>query len=175
MPRTPAAAALALTGVLAAACAPAYDWREVRPADTALKAMLPCKPERAARSVGLAGGQVELRVLACDSGGATFAVSHAELGDAGRSAQALAQWQQAAALHLRARVVAQSPFVPAGALELPQSQLFTLEGERPGGGKVQARSAFFARGSQVFQVAVYSERLGPEWEQPLFQSLRFEP
>jgi hypothetical protein len=175
MPRIPAAAALAITSVLAAACAPTYDWREVRPADTALRAMLPCKPERAARSVAMAGAQVELRVLACEADGATFAISQAELGDAGRSAQALAQWEQVARLHLRASVAAQRPFVPAGALDLPQSQLFTLEGERPGGGKVQARAAFFARGSQVFQVAVYSQRLRPEWEQPLFQDLRFGP
>lgn len=64
-----------------AACSSTFNWREVRADSTALKAMLPCKPDRAARTVPMAGRQVELRVLGCEAGGATFAVLTGDIGE----------------------------------------------------------------------------------------------
>jgi hypothetical protein len=70
---------------LLAACSPTFNWREVRVASTALKAMMPCKPDKGVRTVPMAGRQVELEAWGCDAGGATFAVLFADIGEAGRA------------------------------------------------------------------------------------------
>ncbi len=158
---------------LAAACSPTFNWREVRAEPTPLKALLPCKPDRASRQVPLAGRQVELQVLGCDTGGATFALFHAELGEPGRGGEALAQWQQASLATLRATGSQAAPFVPPGALALPQSVRVTAEGQRADGSRVQGQAAYFARGTQVFQAVIYAEQIRPEWADAFFGGLRF--
>ena len=59
-----------LTGCALAACSPTFNWREVRAEPTALKAMLPCKPDKGARNVPMAGREVSLQVIGCDTGDA---------------------------------------------------------------------------------------------------------
>lgn len=65
MTRVTAASLLLL---LLAACNPVFNWREVRPDNTALTLLLPCKPDKAQRSVPLGGRPTELAMLACDAG-----------------------------------------------------------------------------------------------------------
>ena len=43
----------------------------------------------------MAGREVSLQVIGCDTGDATFAVMFADLGDPGRAGEALAQWKEA--------------------------------------------------------------------------------
>ena len=74
-----------LAAVLAlAACSPALNWREVRPANTSLSLLLPCKPDKAEKIVPLGGQPTTLAMLGCDAAGATFAVAVADLGDPAR-------------------------------------------------------------------------------------------
>ena len=72
------AAALAIS---ATACSPTFNWRELNVDGTRLKAMLPCKPDQDSREVQIAGKPAKLEVLACDAGGAKFALLHADLGE----------------------------------------------------------------------------------------------
>jgi len=164
----------ALLGAGIAACSPTFNWRDVRAEPTPLKAVLPCKPDKASRQVPMAGRPVELQVLGCETGGATFAVLHADLGQPGRSGEALAQWQQATLANLRGTVSQSAAFVPAGALGLPQSQKVSASGQRADGSAVQSQAAYFARGTQVFQAVIYASQIRPEWADPFFQGLRFE-
>src|SRR6478736_5364667 len=94
MPRIFAAALLTATAALAA-CSPTFNWRDVRAEPTSLKAMLPCKPDKGAREVPMAGRKVSLEVLGCDTGGATFAVLFADIGEPARAGEVLAQWRVA--------------------------------------------------------------------------------
>ena len=84
-----------------AACSPTFNWREVRAESVALKATLPCKPDKAARTVPMAGRQVELKVLGCEAGGATFAVLTGDIVDPLRSGEVLAQWRAATLANMR--------------------------------------------------------------------------
>ncbi len=163
-----------LLGIGLAACSPTFNWREVRAETSPLRAMLPCKPDKAARQVPMAGRQVELQVLGCETGGATFALLHAELGQAGRSGEVLTQWQQATLANLRASGSQASPFIPPGALGLPQSQKVSTSGQRSDGSAVQSQAAYFARGTQVFQAVIYAGEIRPEWADTFFGGLRFE-
>ena len=54
------------------ACTPTFNWREVRFDQAGVTALLPCKPDRAARLVQLAGQQVSTHMAGCEAGGAMF-------------------------------------------------------------------------------------------------------
>jgi hypothetical protein len=157
-----------------AACSPTFNWREVRAEPTPLKAMLPCKPDKAARNVPMAGREVSLQVLGCDTGGATFAVMFADLGDAGRADETLAQWKTASLSNMRGTTSQESPFMPDGALALPQSLQVVATGQRADGSKVESQAAYFAHGRHVFQAVIYAGQLKPEVAEPFFSGLKFQ-
>jgi len=167
-------AAALLLGLAAAACSPTYNWREVRVEPTRLKAMLPCKPDTGVRKLPMAGREVEMVALGCEAGGATFAILTADLGDAARADEALAQWQRAALANLRGKPVRNQPFVPPGAVALPASQRIESQGQRSDGSAIRSDAAYFAQGGRLFQAVVFTTEPRPEVLQPFFEGLRLE-
>ena len=168
------ATAVFISAQLLLACSPTFNWREVAVGTTGLKAMLPCKPDKAARTVPMAGRQTNLEVLGCDTGGANFAVLFADIGDAGRTGEVLAQWKLATLANLRSTGAQESPHRPPGSLALPQSLQVVATGQRPDGSKVESHAAYFAHGSHVFQAVIYADRLKPEVAEPFFSGLKFQ-
>lgn len=160
--------------LLATACSPALNWREVNVEATQLKAVLPCKPDKDSREVLLVGRPATLQVLACDAGGAKFALLHADIGDASRAGEALWQWRLAALANLRGTSAKDSEFTPRGASAIAQSAQVLASGQRGDGTSVQSHAAYFARGSQVFQAVIYADRITPEMAEPFFSSLQFQ-
>lgn len=164
---SPAAAVLAL-----AACTPALNWRETAVGATGLHASFPCKPDRAEHRTEFAPGRpVVLHAMGCEAGGASFAVVYGDFGSPGELAHALAQWKKAALA--RATVEGERPFVPPGALELPQSVEVRSRSQRADGSALQGRAAYFARGTHAFQAVVYAPAIGPGQADPFFAGLRF--
>lgn len=165
-----------------AACSPVFNWREVRPDNTRLSLLLPCKPDTAQKTVPLGGRPTGLAMLGCDAGGATFAVAVADIGDAVQAGPVLAQWQ---ALTL-ANMKAPPPGAPgggatqvqalklAGAAAQPPAVLVKAQGQRADGTAVSGQAAYFAQGSQLFQVVVYAGKLAPDVAETFFSSLKFE-
>jgi hypothetical protein len=173
MSRRTTLAALAAAAALLA-CSPALNWREIRVESTGLKAMFPCKPDRAARTVAMPGGPVNLQALACDAQGATFAVLFADR-DPGAAAEFLSRWQAATLGGLHGSAAQERKlFRPAGALDLPQSLMLVVDGRRADGNAVQGQLAWFVHGRQVFQAVVYADKLRPEAVEPFFSGLAFE-
>lgn len=151
---------LFLAALLAAclgACSPALNWRSVALADLGLRASLPCKPERLQRGIELAGTPVQVQMVGCSADGATFAMACAALVDPAQTAGALTHWRAAVLAGLRAPPAGHSgaaedrPFVPAGALAVPQSVRTRAQGRQPGGAAVAMQGVWFARlqGAQV--------------------------
>ena len=159
-----------------AACSPAFNWREVRPDNTRLKLLLPCKPDKAEKVVPLGGQATTLAMLGCDAGGATFAVAVADLGDASKAASALALWQSLTLANMKA-VPGTSQSLPLkipGASTEPHVSRVLAQGQRADGTAVNGQAAYFAQGSQVFQVVMYAPRIAPEVAETFFSSLKFE-
>ncbi|WP_298932720.1 hypothetical protein [uncultured Ramlibacter sp.] len=173
MSRSTAAAAL-LAACAATACSPTFNWREVRAESGTLRASLPCKPDKATRQVPMAGRQVDLHVLGCEAGGATFAVLYADIGEAGRAGEALAQWKQATLANMRATGVREQPFLPPGGFALREAVQVVASGQRADGSKVESHAAYAARGSQVVQAVIYSDALKPEMAAGFLAGLRLE-
>lgn len=173
MLRTLAGMVLGGAGALAA-CNPTFNWRAIRAEPSPLNAMLPCKPDKAARDVPMAGRQVSLQVWGCDAGGATFALLFADIGDAGRAGEALGQWKAATLANLRSTAAREVPFRPPGAVALAQSLQVVASGQRADGSPVESHAAYFAHGTRVFQAVIYAGRLQPEVAETFFSGLRFE-
>lgn len=167
--------AASLLLLLLAACNPVFNWREVRPDNTALTVLLPCKPDKARRSVPLGGRPTELAMLGCDAGDATFAVAVATLDDAAQAAAVLAGWQTATLANLKAGDGWQtSPLKLTGAAVLPPAVLVRASGQRADGRAVHSQAAYFSQGRQVFQAVIYADRMDPEVADTFFSSLKLD-
>jgi hypothetical protein len=172
------AVAVVLLMLMLPACAPPFNWREVRPENTRLGLLLPCKPDHAKRTVPLGGKPVELAMLGCDAGGATFAVAVADLGDAANAGPVLAQWQALTLANMKAAPVPQPSQIAGlkipGAELQPAPLLIKADGQRANGRPVRGQAAYFARGSQVFQAVLYAEKISAEVSDTFFSSLKFD-
>lgn len=159
-----------------AACSPAFNWREVRPENTRLSLLLPCKPDQAQKIVPLGGTPTTLFMLGCEAAGATFAVAVADLGDAAKTAPTLAQWQRVTLANMGAQPGASrvTPLRLSGAAAQPAPLLVTAQGQRADGTLVSGQAAYFAHGSQVFQAVIYAAQIAPEATETFFSSLKFE-
>lgn len=179
--------------VALAACSPAFNWREVRPDNSSLSLLFPCKPDKAEKMVPLGGPPANLTLLGCDAGGATFAVAMADMGDVAKVPAVLAQWQNLTLANMRApALTAGTPSAPLpssepnppptqrnlikvpGADLLAPPVLLKARGLRLDGGAVTGHAAYFSRGTQVFQVVLYADKVQPEVSETFFSSLKFE-
>lgn len=172
---------LASSVVLLTACSPALNWRDVALPQEAMSVSLPCKPEQAQRTVELAGQPVEMRMTGCEADGGTFAVACATLADPGLAGGALTHWRAAVLASMQAPAQGQPgapqdrPFVPAGALDLPQSVRTVALGRQPDGSAVAAQAVWFARvrGAKVHacHAVLFSARPRPEVAEPFLAGL----
>ena len=171
MLRSPAVWA-ACAAVFAAACTPTYDWREIRVDPPGLTALLPCKPDRGVRTVSLAGTPVEVSMQGCERAGSTFAVAWADLGDPARVEPALAQWRDGAIAQLGAGAadVRTEPFSLQGATRV--AGRVRARGTPPGGAPSEMRAAWFARGTQVFQLIVVGAPIPDAAAESFFSEVR---
>lgn len=168
------------------ACSPALNWRTVTLDAVGLTALLPCKPDHAARTVDLgAVRSAELSMIGCDADGATFAVSHVRIEEPAQADATLALWQAAvrARMHASPEASAQAlpaatAFVPPGALQLPQSVRVQLQGRAGEGGTVVAQGAWFARlegtHARLYHAVVYSPAPRPDVAQTFLDGLRLQ-
>ena len=159
-----------------AACSPAFNWREVRLENTRLSLLLPCKPDKAQKVVPLGGQPTALSMLGCDAGGATFAVAVADVGDASKAASVLALWKTLTLDNMKAVPGTRQLLplkIPGASAEAPVSRVLA-QGQRADGTAVSGQAAYFAQGSQLFQVVMYAPQITPDVAETFFSSLKFE-
>jgi hypothetical protein len=155
-----------------AACAPAFDWREIRPDGAGVVALLPCRPDRFERTVEIAGSRVKMRLLSCTVESTTFAFGHVDMGDPAAVAPALAALRAAAAANLGASAPAVTVWQPPGVTPNPQAARLALAGRLPDGAVASAQAAFFARGTVACQATVLGPRLPGDAVETFFAGLR---
>ena len=156
-------------------CAPELDWREVRPPGQTVPALFPCKPAVQERRVQLAGKQVSLTLQACTTGGQTWGLASADLGDPALVGPALTELGAAAALNIGAAAPAATALQVPGATPNPASQRAMLSGALPDGKRVQMQLAVFAHGTRVYQATVLGEQVPVEAAQTFLGALRVAP
>lgn len=169
------AVALASAVVLAAgvACTPALDWREFVPQGMELSVTFPCRPDRHARSVALAGRPMPMQMLVCKAGGSTFAVSRVEVADPAHISPALTDLRSAAIGNVQGRDARLTPFDVKGMAANDHAVRVAVDGTLPDGAAVQQHAVFFVRGLRVYQATVIGRAPALAAVDIFFTGLRF--
>jgi len=158
-----------LTAVLVG-CSPPLNWREVQLDRMAV--FLPCKPDRAQRSVQLANGSTPMEMAGCEADGAMFAASHIRAVRVDQVDALLQAWQTASFANMRATLPVKLPVQTA--LVQHRAEHWTASGTRASGEPVQARMAWWVSGSDVYHVAVYAEKLTEAQTDTLFGQVKIQ-
>ncbi len=162
---------LVLAALVLSGCSPTFNWRTVRPDGAALQALMPCKPDEARRDTPLGGAVTPLNMLSCEAGGHTFALSWADLGNAERVPAALVQWRAASLVSLKAAPDAARSWtqtVPGA----DRTEGLEVQGVRHDGSATQARVLYLAKGTRVYQAAIYGAGIGREESVTFFEGLQ---
>lgn len=164
-----------MAAIVAAACGPALDWRQLRPPDWHLAASLPCRPDRVVRSVPLAGQPVEMTMLACSVGEHTFALASVPLTDPAAVPAALRALVDGARTNVGGAVERQQPAAVPGMTPQADARRLRVVGHRPDGRTVTEELVVFAHGLRVFQATVLGPKVDAVTSAPFFDGLVIEP
>ena len=151
----------ALAATCGAACSPALDWREFVPEGTDISVSFPCRPDRHARAVTVAGATAQMEMLACNAGDATFALAFVDVADPARVGATLAELRATAARNLQDASPQAAPLQIKGMTPNEQAARLAITGRLPDGAAVQEHAAFFSRGLRVYQASVIGARPAP--------------
>jgi hypothetical protein len=170
--RLPSVRACALAALSAAGCSPELNWREARSADAEIVAMFPCKPQRLARDLVLAGISVRMTLLSCEAGGVTYGLTHAEMRNPGQVHAAMAELRRSAALNIGAASPQRStPFELPGMTPNPLAERWLLGGRGTDGNPIVEQVVFFSRGTRVYQATVFGAALDAQAVDSFFGGL----
>jgi hypothetical protein len=164
----PAAWRAVLVGAasLACACTPALNWRELAVGEGA-KASFPCRPQSDTRALTLSGRPVQMQLKACEADQVLWAVTSAQVADAGQAPEALAELRRS----LVTNMVGSESLVPGTAR-------VHIVGRRPDGSAIWARAAFLSSGREVYQLVMLphpgARAPTDEAQNYFFDGLRFE-
>ena len=139
-----------LTALLAA-CQPALNWREVRPAQSGAVALFPCKPDVEQR--GAQAGQGAMGLAQCETAGLRVALSWAEVPDASQAGAALKAMSASLATKLSQPLPPVQPLQVPGMTPLPETAQYRLAGK---GGVTHL--AVFAHGGHVYQALMSADK-----------------
>lgn len=161
-----------LLALLLSACSPALDWREVRPEDSGVTVMFPCKPTSDSRMVTLAGARVRMVLTACTAGGVTWALAHADMADPARVTPALRSFREATAGNLAGKPSVLAPMAVSGMTPNALAERVRVQGRLPDGEAVTLEGGFFAKGTRVYQATVMGRSVDAEALAVFFENLK---
>lgn len=171
-PRLTAPIAALSAALLTAGCSPNLDWRETRFEGTGVVARFPCRPDRHARNVLVAGATARMEMIVCSAAGVTFALSFFDLADPARVGPALAELQATALSNIAGRQIASASIQVDGMTPNPQAAQVSMAGRLPDGAAVEEQAAFFTKGLRVYQASLIGATLTPEAAATFFAGLK---
>jgi len=156
------------------ACTPTFNWRSVKLPDTQFVTELPCRPSRFQRDVVVAGTPLKLFMLSCETGGVTYGVATAEVGDPARVDSVLRGLRDSAAAAIRSADSRSGALNLRGATPFSGNSSAYLHGQRPDGEAVEESIRVFARGTRVFQASAVGATLPEAALKPFEDGLHFD-
>ena len=154
------------------ACTPTLDWREFEPEDSGIVVTFPCRTDRHARNVAVAGTAARMEMLVCTAGGATYALAFFDVAGPADVANALSGLRAAAARNLVVAEPAPEPVRVRGMTPNPMAARLRIDGRGPDGATVKEQAAFFAKGLRVYQASVLGPTLADEAVDTFFGGLK---
>ncbi len=140
-----------------------------------LRLAVPCRPDAAARRLALGGSEVELQLWACSTGGMTFALASADVGDPRRVSAALVALGTAAQANVGGRIEHEEPSRVLGMTPHPDAKRWRIAGRLPDGRAVTQEVAVFTFGNRVYEATVVGARPDPAAVQAFFDGLQVLP
>jgi hypothetical protein len=171
-PRVAGIAGQLMLALMLSACSPALNWRQVRPVDSGVEALFPCKPDQVSRQVLLAGAPIRMQLASCSADGAVFALGHADVANAGSVNTSLAELMKAAVSNVGDARPVVSNWTVRGAVAHPGGQHLILKAQRPGGRTLGMHAVFFAHGTRVYQASVVGSRIDVSAAETFFAALK---
>ena len=163
----------ALAAASASACSPTLDWREFVPEGSGLSMTFPCRTDHHERPVLVAGAKVQMQMLVCDAGDATWAVSFFDVADPARVSTTLAEWREIAMANVQGVAATPAPVQIKGMTPNEQSVRVVASGKLPDGAAVQEHAVFFVRGMRVYSATVIGAQPSPQAVELFFGGLKF--
>lgn len=157
-----------------AACSPVFNWRETRIGDEGVVVLLPCKPDRATRSMPLGGVPADVEMAGCQAGGATFAVARVQVADLSEARERLAAWRAATREQWAGAALEEQPAALPRAAPQPAPLALRATAAKTGGETSQARMLWFVQSASGARPAVYQATVLGEPSQPDASSTFFE-
>ena len=155
------------------ACSPTLDWRETAAEGSGVVAMFPCRPDRHARTVELAGSKLKMEMLVCAAGGATYALSFVDVPEPARVNAALAELRLVTLGNVQAVAPQSTPASIIGMTPNAEAARVAASGRLPDGAAVQVHAVFFVKGLRVYQGSVIGARLVAESNEIFLSGFRF--
>lgn len=128
------------------ACAPEYDWRELKSAEGAFSALMPAKPAFEERPLAHSS-DIIMRLWSAQVADSVFGIGYADYPTAG--AQLLDATRDALVANMRGHVVEERPVAQYGL----DGREFTAES-----GDVELKARLFVSGRRLYQVAVLGRK-----------------
>jgi hypothetical protein len=153
-------------------CSPVLDWREFEPEGSGVIVTFPCRPDRHARDVTVAGVTTRMTMLVCAAADVTYALTFIDVAEPAGVTAALADLRAVAAGNLAATRAEPNPLQVTGMTPNPQSTRLHLSGSRTDGAAVQQQAAFFAKGLRVYQASAVGAALSAEAVDTFFAGLK---
>jgi len=151
----------AVVGVLSA-CTPTLDWRQFEPEGSGVQVSFPCRPDRVARSVVVAGAAVHMEMLVCRAAETTFAVAFFDVAEPAHVGAALAELRVTAVRNVQGSNPQASDLRVAGMTPNREAVRIAVAGRLPDGAAVEEHAAFFAHGLRVYQATAIGRAPGQD-------------
>ena len=155
------------------ACSPTLDWRETAAEGSGVVAMFPCRPDRHARTVEIAGSKLKMEMLVCPAGGATYALVFADVPDPAQVATTLSELRAANLRNVQAGPPQVSPAQVGGMTPNAEAVRVAATGRLPDGVSVQTHAIYFAKGLRVYQGSVIGAKTAPEANEIFLSGFKF--
>ena len=139
--------------------------------DGELKALLPCKPDRATRRQNLAGYDLDLTLLGCEANGGLYALAVTQLPNESLVPQAQAHWRAKLLENMHASSSNSRSQTVKGATSQMTPAWLSAVGTNPDGGAIQVQGLWFARGARLYHAAIYAERISDDMSEPFFSGV----
>jgi hypothetical protein len=174
-PRGRTGLAVACMLLMTVGCAPALDWREVRPPDLAWAALFPCRPAEQTRQLKVGDGTTAWRLTVCEAGGVTVAMGDGDLGDPALTGPALRALHGAALQRIGAQGVQALPFRWAGMTPQAEAGHWRMQGQDAGGKPMRVELWLVSHGTRVVQAMMFGQALTDASVQTFSDGLGFPP
>ena len=158
------------------ACTPSLNWREVRPENTSLKTLLPCKPDHGSRSVAVGQQEMQVSISGCEAQGHLLAIARLPLppgATAQQAAQAAKQWQEAALANFKGQIT-DTHVLLIKSKDAPNPgplQRISATGTGPDGKPMQSQMVWLVHEGHIIQAVVYAPKLSAEVTDTFFAGL----